>query len=186
MADEPAVAEPPTTREIFFTFLKITMLAFGGAIAWVHRSLVVEKRWLTEHEFAETLSLCQFLPGPNITNFAVAVGGRFRGVRGALAALSALLVPPTIIIIGIATLYDRFSAIPAVRGALNGLSAAAAGLLCVLLIKLLTTMIKSRPAVRVPIAALSCASVLSGLLSIPLALVTLGPASIALAWFRKR
>lgn len=180
------MTSPPTTREIFFTFLKITMLAFGGAIAWVHRSIVAEKGWLTEHEFAETLSLCQFLPGPNITNFAVVVGQRWRGVPGALAALTALIVPPTIILIGIAAIYDRLAGIPAVRGALNGLAAAAAGLLCVLLIKLLATMIKTRPLLTVPIAALSFASVLSGVLNVPLALVTLGPVSIAFAWFRKR
>jgi chromate transporter len=180
------MTNPPSTREIFFTFLKITMLAFGGAMAWVHRSLVVEKTWLSEHEFAETLSLCQFLPGPNITNFAVVVGQRLRGMPGALAALTALIVPPTVILIGIGAIYDRVSAIPAVRGALNGLSAAAAGLFCVLLIKLLTTMIKSRPAVTVPIATLSFASVLSGVLNIPIALITLGPVSIAFAWFRKR
>ncbi len=82
----------PATREIFFTFLRITLLAFGGAIAWVHRTVVVEKRWLTEEEFGETLSLCQFLPGPNITNFAVVVGMRFRGLAGALAGLAGLIV----------------------------------------------------------------------------------------------
>ncbi len=162
------------------------MLAFGGAIAWVHRSLVVEKSWMTEHEFAETLSLCQFLPGPNITNFAVVFGMRAQGVRGAVAALAALIAPPTVVLIGIALIYDRLSSIAAVRGALNGLAACAAGLLCVLLVKLIITLSKTRPYVTLPIAAISFASVLSGLLNIPIALVTLGPVSIALAWFRKR
>ena len=176
----------PTTREIFFAFFRITMLAFGGAIAWVHRSLVVDKKWLTEREFAETLSLCQFLPGPNITNFAVVVGMRFRGVRGALAALLALIVPPVVILTGIGALYERIAGVAAVRGALNGLSAAAAGLLIVLLINLLRSLARSRPAVTLPICAASCAAVLSGVLSIPLALITLGPVSIAIAWFRRR
>jgi chromate transporter len=176
----------PTTREIFFAFFRITMLAFGGAIAWVHRSLVVDKKWLTEREFAETLSLCQFLPGPNITNFAVVVGMRFRGVRGALAALLALIVPPVVILTGIGALYERIAGVAAVRGALNGLSAAAAGLLIVLLVNLLRSLARSRPAVTLPICAASFAVVLSGVLSIPLALITLGPVSIAIAWFRRR
>lgn len=175
----------PTTREIFFTFFRITMIAFGGAIAWVHRSIVVDKKWLTEREFAETLSLCQFLPGPNITNFAVVVGMRFGGVRGALAALVALILPPAIILIGVGALYARIAGVPAVRGALNGLSAAAAGLFIVLLVNLLRSLVRSRPAVTIPIAAASCATVLTGLFSIPVALVILGPVSIAIAWFRK-
>jgi chromate transporter len=175
----------PTTREIFFTFFRITMLAFGGAIAWVHRGLVVDKKWLTEREFAETLSLCQFLPGPNITNFAVVVGMRFRGVRGALAALLALIVPPAVLLIAIGALYERIAGVAAVRGALNGLSAAAAGLFIVLLVNLLRALVRSRPAATLPIAAASCAAVLSGVFSIPLALLILGPLSIAVAWFRR-
>jgi chromate transporter len=185
MTETPA-PPAPTVREIFFTFLKITMLAFGGAIAWVHRTIVVEKKWLSEQEFAETLSLCQFLPGPNITNFAVVVGMRLNGLRGTVAALLALIVPPTIILIGIAAIYDKISGIAAVRGALSGLSAAAAGLFCVLLVKLFLVLLKMRPAISLPIAAFSCVSILTGIFNIPLALVTLGPVSIAFAWFKRR
>jgi chromate transporter len=186
LVEAPGTPNVPTTREIFFTFFRITMLAFGGAIAWVHRGLVVDRKWLTEREFAETLSLCQFLPGPNITNFAVVVGMRFRGVRGAVAALAALIVPPMFILIGIGVLYERIAHVAAVRGALNGLSAAAAGLFVVLLVNLLRSLARSRPAVNLPIAAASFAAVLSGVFSIPLALIALGPISIAVAWFRRR
>jgi chromate transporter len=179
------VTSAPTTREIFFTFFRITMLAFGGAMAWVHRRLVVESKWLNEREFAETLSLCQFLPGPNITNFAIIVGMRFRGVRGALAALAALIVPPTIALIAIGALYDRIIGVAAIRGALNGLSAAAAGLFCVIVVNLLRTLARSRPAATLPFAAASFAVVLAGIFSIPIALLAIGPFSIAAAWFRR-
>jgi chromate transporter len=176
----------PTTRELFFMFLRLTMLAFGGAMGWVYNAFVVKRKWLTDREFAETLSLCQFLPGPNITNFAISVGMRFRGVRGALAAVIGLVGPPTILLIGVGAIYQRLTGIAAIRGALNGLSAAAAGLFVLLVINLLRTLIRSRPVVTVPVAAISCAAVLSGLLSIPLALLALGPVSIAFAWFRRK
>ena len=176
----------PTTREIFFTFLRITLLAFGGAIAWVHRAVVIDRQWLTEPEFAETLSLCQFIPGPNITNFAVVLGMRFRGVRGAVAALLALILPPMCILIAVGSLYMRIAGVAAVRGALHGLSAAAAGLFVVLLINLLRTLWRLRPVVSLPIAATSCGLVLGGILSVPLALLALAPISIAFVWFRKR
>jgi chromate transporter len=179
------VTSPPTTREIFFTFFRLTMLAFGGAMAWVHRRIIVEKKWLNEREFAETLSLCQFLPGPNITNFAIIVGMRFRGVPGAIAAVTALVIPPTIALIVIGSLYDRIIGVAAIRGALNGLAAAAAGLFCVILANLIRTLARSRPEFTLPFAAVSCAAVLSGVLSIPLALLAIGPFSIATAWFRR-
>jgi chromate transporter len=177
---------PPTTREIFLTFLRITLLAFGNALAWVHRGLVTERGWLTEDQFAETLSLCQFLPGPNITNLAVIVGWRFRGAAGSAAALGALIVPPTIILMILGAFYENVANVPVVRGAFNGLSAAAAGLLVVLVVKLVRSMLKTRPAITAPTAALSCALVLGGVLSVPVALLALGVPSVALAWLRRR
>jgi chromate transporter len=179
------VTRPPTTRDIFLTFFRITMLAFGGAMAWVHRRLVVERKWLDEREFAETLSLCQFLPGPNITNFAIIVGMRFRGVAGAVAAVVALIAPPTLALIVIGALYDRIIGVAAIRGALNGLSAAAAGLFCVIVVNLLRTLARTRPAVTLPFVAVSLAAVLSGIFSVPAALLAIGPFSIAAAWFRR-
>jgi len=176
---------PPTVREIFFTFFRITITAFGGAIGWVHQVVVVERKWLSEREFAETLALCQFVPGPNITNFAVAVGARFRGIPGAIAALLAIIVPPMCFLIAIGALYERIAEVAAIRGALNGLSAAAAGLLLVLLFSITRTLVKTRPIVTVPVALASFAVVVTGLLSVPLALLTLGPVSVALAWFRR-
>lgn len=179
------MTSPPTTREIFFTFLRMTLTAFGGAIGWAHRTVVIDRAWLSEREFAETLSLCQFVPGPNITNFAVAVATRFRGWRGALAAMVALVVPPMCILIVVGALYARITGVAAVRGALNGLSAAAAGLLLVMFYSVLRTLVRSRPAVTVPIALASFVVVVSGALSVPLALLALGPVSVALAWFRR-
>jgi len=56
----------------------------------------------------------------------------------------------------------------------------------VLLVNLLRSLARSRPAVNLPIVAVSFAAVLSGVFSIPIALLTLGPVSIAVAWFRRR
>jgi len=45
--------------------------------------MVVEQRhWVSETEFTELLGLCQFLPGGNIINLAIAIGARFAGAAG--------------------------------------------------------------------------------------------------------
>jgi chromate transporter len=176
---------PPTTREIFFAFLRITLLAFGNAMSWVHRGLVYDRKWMSEEQFAQTLSLCQSLPGPNITNFAVIAGWRWRGWPGALAALTALIVPPTILLTTLGAFYDRVADIPVVRGAFNGLAAAAAGLFIMICVKSLIVCAKERPVTALATVAISCASIVAGVLSVPLALALLAPPSIALAWFRR-
>jgi chromate transporter len=90
---------PPTPRALFTGFLGIGVSGFGGVMPWARRLLVEQRRWLTADEFTDMLSLCQFLPGPNIVNVAVAVGARFCGARGVLAGLAGLMIVPFAIVI---------------------------------------------------------------------------------------
>ena len=64
-------------------FLQVSLCGFGGGLALAHRIVVDERQWLTEPEFADIVSLCQFLPGPNIIGIAVCTGTRLRGAAGA-------------------------------------------------------------------------------------------------------
>src|SRR5215217_8653994 len=75
-------------------FLQVSLCGFGGGLALAHRIVVDERQWLTEPEFADLVSLCQFLPGPNIIGIAVCTGTRLRGAAGALAAAAGFLVIP--------------------------------------------------------------------------------------------
>jgi len=76
MSDGPAM---PTVGELFRGLLSIGIIGFGGVLPWARRMVVEQRRWLTPAEFTDLLGLCQFLSGPNIVNFATAVGSRFRG-----------------------------------------------------------------------------------------------------------
>jgi chromate transporter len=178
--------EPPSETEIFWTFLRVTMFSFGGAAAWVQRVLVDERHWLTDRQFAEELSLCQFLPGPNITNLAVVLGTRFRGGRGALIAVTALILPPAIIVTAVAALYAVVGSSPLVHGTLTGLSAAAAGLFVVLLLRLLGVLWRSFPRESFAFCAISFAAVAFAGIPLAAALFGLAPLSIARAWWRHR
>ncbi len=119
----------PSSRTLFLAFLTAGVVAFGGALPMVRRMIVERQRWLTAAEFTELLALCQFLPGPNAVNLTVAVGARFRGVPGALAALAGLLAAPMAIAIGLGSAYARYGELPLVHRAFAGLAAAAAGLI---------------------------------------------------------
>ena len=75
-----------TPAALFLCFLEMGLSGFGGVLPWARRGLVEKRGWLTEQEFAEVLSLGQFLPGPNIGNMSIIIGSRFAGWRGAVAA----------------------------------------------------------------------------------------------------
>ena len=88
-SDAPRNMPAPTACEIFMGFLGLGLTSFGGALPLARRTIVEQRRWLTAAEFTDLLGLCQFLPGGNVINLSVALGMRFRGLRGALAAYSA-------------------------------------------------------------------------------------------------
>ena len=119
----------PSVLDLFAGFFTVGMLGFGGVLPWARRMIVEQRQWLTPVEFTEMLGLCQFLPGGNIMNVTIALGSRFRGIAGALAAFMGLMTAPVAIIIGLGFVYDRFADLPQVRRAFIGLSAAAAGYL---------------------------------------------------------
>jgi chromate transporter len=174
----------PSTAELFLRFTQVGVSGFGGVMPWARRMLVEERRWLNDEEFSETLSLCQLLPGPNIVNMAVCVGTRFRGARGAFAALMGLMCAPFVIVLVLGALFTRYGDIPAISAAFRGISAAAAGLVVAMGLKMAAS-----PRLRSPMAVFA----LAAFAGIALARLPLGPfllaaipASVASAVWRSK
>jgi chromate transporter len=171
---------PPTLRELFGAFFGVGVSGFGGVLPWARRMLVDERRWLTADEFTDVLSLCQFLPGPNIVNVAVTVGGRFHAVRGALAAVVGLMAAPFAIVVALGALYTTYGHVPAVEGTIRGVSAVAAGLLVAMALKMARTGLTRWSAAIVALAAFGGIA----LARFPLLAVlgVVAPLSIAAVW----
>jgi chromate transporter len=154
-------------------------------LPFARRMLVERRGWLSPEEFNDVLGLCQFLPGPNIVNVSVAVGARFRGVVGSLAAFLGLMAAPMAIVLALATLYDRFGHIPAAHGAVGAVAAAAAGLVLATGLKMALPFRKLAIGSRFAAAVfLSLTLVAVAVLRVPLLalLLVLAPLSVAVAW----
>src|SRR5438128_6303707 len=91
----PVPAQPapaaPTIFELFIAFAIVSLSGFGGVLAWSHRMLVEQRKWMTPEEFNNAFALCQVLPGPTVINLSVVFGRQIGGIPGALAALFGLL-----------------------------------------------------------------------------------------------
>jgi chromate transporter len=182
MAERSDGVEVPSVGALFRGFLGLGLIGFGGVLPLARRMLVEQRRWMTAEAFTETLGLCQFLPGGNIINLSVAVGLDFRGVAGAVAALTGLVAAPTAVVIALGVFFDRFRDDPHIQHLFAGLAAASAGLL-------VTTALKMMAPLRtrffgLVIAGLCFAAV--GWLRVPLlpTMLVLAPVSIALTWWR--
>jgi chromate transporter len=187
-ATEPAaaVAPPrPSLSELFIAYALISLYGFGGVLAWSRRMMVEERRWLTPEQFNEAYALCSFLPGPNIVNFSVIFGSRVRGPLGGLVALVGLLGPPMVLIIIIGALYAHYGDLPALRRALIGVTAAAAGLIMSTVAKMALPLFRNR-AVGGPVIALATFGAIGiAQWPLPIVLAVVLPISLALAWVRR-
>jgi chromate transporter len=122
------VSPPRSLGELFLGFLAIGARSFGGVMPWAYRTMVEERRWLTHADFAETIGLCQFLPGPNIGNASIVLGKRWFGAKGALVAFLGLFALPFVWVMALGILYLEWATHPVVRAVVTGVGATGAGL----------------------------------------------------------
>jgi chromate transporter len=129
MADRREFVTTVSLGALFLAFLKVSLCGFGGGLVWVRRITVEQHRWISEEEFIDILSLCQFMPGPNIVGIAVCVGAKLRGSTGAIAAACGFILIPLMIGFPLGVFYLRHAHLEVFQNILGGISAAAAGLL---------------------------------------------------------
>ena len=181
MEQAEKVAPAVNIGALFTAFLKISLCGVGGGtgIVWARRIAVENRRWITEGEFTDIVSLCQFMPGPNLIGIAVCVGTKMRGAVGAIAALCGFLVIPWTVGLTLGLLYLRYANLIAVRNILGGIATSAAGLLIAMGVRLLKPH-QHRPASFL-FAALACTLITIGKLPLFAVLVALMPPSILVA-----
>jgi chromate transporter len=71
---------------LFFTFLKIGAVSFGGGYGMIAliREDCLRYGWLTEEELLQFIAVAESTPGPIAVNMATFVGASQRGILGAL------------------------------------------------------------------------------------------------------
>jgi chromate transporter len=146
-AEERKLEQPVSLAALFGAFLIVSLCGVGGGggIVWARPIAVEKRRWITDQEFADIVSLCQVMPGPNIVGIAVCIGAKTRGAVGTIAALCGFLIIPWGIGLSLGLLYLKFAHLTVLRNILGGVAPAAAGLLIATGIKLLMPQ-RRRPA----------------------------------------
>lgn len=119
-------------RALAKTFFKLGLIGFGGGvavIAQVRRLVVRERRWLSEEEFLDAVSLAQSLPGANAANAITYVGLQLAGIRGALVSASSFVLPSFLIMIGLTVAHTYLHELPDAQRVFQGFNAAVVGLI---------------------------------------------------------
>jgi chromate transporter len=182
MSETAPLNTPRSKTDLFLSFTVLALQGFGGVLAVVQRELVEKKRWMTQAQFVEDWAVAQIMPGPNVVNFCLIIGGRHFGLGGALASLAGLLFAPLAVVLILASVFGGVSDAPWAQGALRGMGAVAAGMIAATGIKLIGALKLN------PMGMLACFSVMLStfvcvsLLRWPLLWVLLGIGSLACAW----
>ncbi|MEZ5643926.1 MAG: chromate transporter [Burkholderiaceae bacterium] len=172
---------PTSVGDLFWSFTWLALQGFGGVIAVVQRELVDHKRWLSKEQFIEDWAVAQVLPGPNVVNLAMMIGGRYFGLAGAISALAGMLVAPLMIVLVLAALYGQVADSPLASGALRGMGAVAAGLVTATGIRLMAALDRNPMGMSSCVVLALLTFIGIALLHWPLIWVLLGIGSVATA-----
>ena len=173
---------PRSCGDLFWSFTWLALQGFGGVLAVVQRELVEKKRWMTREQFVEDWAVAQIMPGPNVINLSMMIGGRYFGLRGALSALAGMLALPLLVVLLLAVLYGQVADLPMAQNALRGMGAVAAGLITATGIKLISALERNAMGMSVCIGLAAVTFVAIGLLRWPLVWVLLGVGGVACLW----
>lgn len=145
-----------TLSDLTRTFARIGLLSFGGPaaqIALMHRTLVEERRWLSEKDYLSALSFCMLLPGPEAMQLATWAGWRLHGTLGGLIAGLLFVLPGALVVLALAATYAAFGQVPLVGALFTGVQAAVVVVVIEALMRVSRRALKSRAAYALAAAA---------------------------------
>jgi chromate transporter len=114
--------------QILAQFLKLGLTSFGGPVAhlgYFRDEFVTRHKCLSEHDYADLVALCQFLPGPASSQVGMGIGISQAGIRGALAAWVGFTLPSAAALIAFAYGVSSLQGAVAGTGWLHGLKVVA-------------------------------------------------------------
>lgn len=135
-------------KDLIIYFLKLGTWGFGGPVAlvgYMHRDLVVEKKWISDEDYKEGMALSQLAPGPLAAQLSIHLGYVHYGVLGATLVGLAFVLPSFLMVLGIGWAYVSFGGLPWMQAIFYGVGAAVIGIITISSYKLTTKSIGKDP-----------------------------------------
>ncbi|MEX2449348.1 MAG: chromate efflux transporter [Rhodospirillales bacterium] len=173
--ETPAKPHPVPFKEAFHVWLKIGLLSFGGPagqIALMHRILVEEKRWISDHRFLHALNYCMLLPGPEAQQLATYIGWLLHRTWGGLVAGTLFILPGFFVVLGLSTLYAVYQELTAVQAIFFGIKAAVLAVVIQAVVRIGKNVLKN--AAMVALAAFGFITIFFFNIPFPIVVITAG------------
>src|SRR5579883_1784534 len=122
-----------TWLQVLLVFLKIGAVLYGSGyvlLAFLQRDLVEQTHWLTSQQLLDAVAIGQITPGPVFTT-ATFIGYLLAGNAGAITGTIGIFLPAFVLIAIVNPWVPRLRSSPWTSGFLDGVNAAALGLMAV-------------------------------------------------------
>jgi len=134
--------------ELVLYALKLGSVGFGGPaplIGYMHRDLVERRKWLSEADYKEGLTLAQLMPGPLAAQLAMYLGFVHYRIRGSTAVGIAFVLPSFLMVVALGWLYVRFGGLGWMQAVFYGVGAAVIGIVALSACRLATKNVGRDP-----------------------------------------
>lgn len=118
--------------ELFKTFFIIGTFTLGGGYAMLplfEEEFVHKKKWFTDEEYLNMITISTSAPGPLAVNSAVYTGYHVAGLWGSIFSVLGVIIPPIAIILAIIPFYTQFRDLAVIDQIFKGVRPVIVGLI---------------------------------------------------------
>ncbi len=131
---EPAIVAGPryALTDLVRYFLKLGTLGFGGPVAlvgYMHRDLVEGRRWISEADYKEGITLAQLAPGPLAAQLAIYLGYVHYRIIGATLAGVAFVIPSFLMVVALGWAYQHYGGLSWMQAVFYGVGSCVIGII---------------------------------------------------------
>ena len=119
-------------KEVFFLFLKLGCIAFGGPaahISMMEDEVVTKRKWMSRQYFLDMVGATNLVPGPNSTQMTMHCGHVRAGWWGLWVAGVAFISPAVLFTLILAMVYGKYGEVPAIEPFFFGIKPAVIGII---------------------------------------------------------
>lgn len=169
---------------LLWMFLKVNILSPSGpaSVGFLYEESV--GKIMTEERFVEAVGFSNVLPGSEALKLAMFVGFAAGGIPGVFTALLGAILPPTILMLIVSALLERFQHENWLQGFVAGMSPAVAALIVFVSWELFR--VSTRQKIDRRVVAIALLSAIAFWFEIPSPFVLLGAGILGVILFGKR
>jgi chromate transporter len=169
---------------LLWMFLKVNILSPSGpaSIGLLYKEAV--GKIMTEAQFVEAVGFSNVLPGSEALKLAMFVGFAAGGIPGVFTALLGAILPPTVMMLIVASVLERFQHENWIEGFVAGMSPAVAALIVVVSWELFRA--SSRKKIDRRVVIIGVLSAIAFWFDVPSPVVLLGAGILGVILYGKR